>query len=101
MKLHCSVPYESLRYVIEYLRRYDRLPSDEAPHEFWKHWNVIDTAIAATRRLGTVTVEEITPETEARVQEKFNRAAAEHTCTGDPCTCTNGIGCINVPYDEW
>ena len=22
-------------------------------------------------------------------------------CTGDPCTCTNGIGCVNVPVDQW
>ena len=23
------------------------------------------------------------------------------TCTGDPCTCTNGIGCANIPVDQW
>ena len=22
-------------------------------------------------------------------------------CTGDPCTCTNGIGCVNIPVDQW
>lgn len=22
-------------------------------------------------------------------------------CTGNPCTCTNGIGCANVPVEEW
>ena len=23
------------------------------------------------------------------------------SCTGDPCTCTNGIGCVNIPVDQW
>lgn len=22
-------------------------------------------------------------------------------CTGDPCTCTNGIGCVTVPVEDW
>ena len=23
------------------------------------------------------------------------------SCTGDPCTCANGIGCVNIPVDQW
>lgn len=26
---------------------------------------------------------------------------AEPRCTGDPCICTNGIGCVTVPVDQW
>lgn len=22
-------------------------------------------------------------------------------CTGDPCICTNGIGCVTVPMELW
>lgn len=22
-------------------------------------------------------------------------------CTGDPCVCTNGIGCVTVPVERW
>ena len=22
-------------------------------------------------------------------------------CTSNPCICTNGIGCANVPWDKW
>lgn len=25
----------------------------------------------------------------------------QHECTGDPCICTNGIGCTAVPLDRW
>ena len=25
----------------------------------------------------------------------------DQCCTGDPCTCRNGIGCVRVPYDRW
>lgn len=27
--------------------------------------------------------------------------AASTGCTGDPCTCANGIGCVNIPVDQW
>lgn len=23
------------------------------------------------------------------------------SCTSDPCTCANGIGCVNIPVDQW
>lgn len=22
-------------------------------------------------------------------------------CTGNPCICTNGIGCVTVPVEDW
>lgn len=28
-------------------------------------------------------------------------AADGTACTGDPCICTNGIGCVTVPVEQW
>ena len=30
-----------------------------------------------------------------------NPALNGSSCTGDPCTCANGIGCVNIPVDQW
>lgn len=29
------------------------------------------------------------------------RATQVVHCTGDPCICANGIGCVTVPVDQW
>lgn len=36
-----------------------------------------------------------------RIHDPRPEPAPKPVCTGNPCICTNGIGCTTIPYEKW
>ena len=40
-------------------------------------------------------------EAEGRLPGPMHEDTEKAMCTGDPCICENGIGCVTVPLAQW
>lgn len=75
------------------------VPHDTAKCEMIKMRKQLEELSEQVATLGVVTIEEITPEVEARVREQFRRAAAEHTFDAtDETPDTDEFGRIQSHY---